>query len=229
MKKQNITLLSTGSFNPVTYGHLLMLENTKNQIEDKFQVVVGYISPVNQEYGKPGLADTEHRLNMCNLGVQNSNWIHVDPWEIKLEPEDTKKLRDEFGCDPTFKGVPTVAVIRHLRELVKMPIGFVCGADLFIGFENKNWWTDQEIELMVGDYLFVLERDDSNKSILCQTIKRRPILEKLKDKITFIKPYVRNDVSSSTVRKLLGEEKSINYLIPDLVVDYIENNCLYQK
>ena len=225
---QKITLLATGSFNPITNGHLLMLEHTKNEIRDQFDVVTGYISPVNQEYGKPNLLNSKSRLSMCQLAVLTSNWINVDSWEINQSPEDMKKLREEAKSDPSFKGVPTVAVIKHLRDKCKMPIGFVCGADLFMGFENKNWWVDSEIELMVGDYLFVIERDNNTVEILKQVINKRPILQKLQDKITFIKPPVRNDVSSSATRKLLSEDKSIKYLVPDAVANYILEKSLYK-
>lgn len=225
---QKISLLATGSFNPITNGHLLMLEHTKNEIGNKFDVCLGYISPVNQEYGKPNLLDSNKRLEMCQIATLSSNWILVDSWEISQKKEDMSKLRQEFGSDPTFRGVPTVAVIQHIRDKIQMPIGFVCGADLFMGFENTSWWTDLEVELMVGDYLFVIERDNSNTEILKQTIIKRPILQKLQHKITFIKPPVRNDVSSSAVRKLLSENKSIRYLVPDTVVDYISYNHLYK-
>jgi len=228
MSKQQLVLLSAGSFNPVTFGHLLMLENVKNQVPDGFEITNGYISPVNQEYGKAGLLSPEHRLTMCKLGVSGSKWISVDPWEIKLEAEEMKELRKEYSCDPTFKGVPTVAVIQHVREKTGLPVGFVCGADLFIGFENLEWWTDNEIKLMVGDHLFVLERDDSDQSILANTLKNRPILKELDSRITFVKPTVRNDVSSSAVRKLIKNGKSVQYLIPEKVLDYIDNFSLYK-
>lgn len=224
---EKICLLATGSFNPITNGHLLMLETVKNAIKNKFDVINGYISPVNQEYGKKGLIRPEDRLLMCHLGVITSDWINVTFWEINQLPKQMKMLREEYNCDPSFKGVPTAAVIKYIRDWTGLPVGFVCGADLFISFEKKEWWTDSEIELIVGDYLFVVERDDSTEKVLKEIITKRPILETLIHKITFIKPTVRNDVSSSAVRKLLKEGKSVKYLVPDSVCDYIKQNNLY--
>ena len=226
MKKTDIVLLSAGSFNPVTNGHLSMFTHTTNEIQHRFNVIKSFISPVNQEYGKAGLIDSVHRVKMCHLGTINSK-IEISDWESLQTPEEMKKLREEYNCDISFKGVPTAAVINHIRESNKLPVGFICGADLFQGFENYEWRTDTEIELIIGDYLFVIERDDCTKEIMKKSFEKRPILQTLKDKITFIKPSVRNDVSSSAVRKLLKEGKSIQYLVPDSVNKYIIDEELY--
>jgi nicotinamide mononucleotide adenylyltransferase len=228
MQKKKIVLLSAGSFNPLTNGHLLMLEHTKNEIQFRFDVVQGYISPVNQEYGKKGLIESNHRAKMCSFGLGFWNWIKLDSWEAKQLPGEMKKLREEYNCDPSFKGVPTAAVIQHIRESTGMPVGFVCGADLFTGFEREDFWTDSEIELIIGDYLFVVERGECTAEIMKKTLDNRTILQTLKDKITFIKPATRNDVSSSAVRKLLKEGKSIKYLVPDPVAKYIMYEGLFE-
>ena len=37
------------------------------------------------------------------------------------------------------------------------------------------------------------------------------------------------DISSTLIRKMISEKKSIRYLVPDLVVDYIQANHYYKK
>lgn len=226
-EKPSIVLLLAGSLNPPTNGHLLMLEHAKNEINNYFNVKCGVLSPVNDEYDKPNLAHSKHRIEMCWLATGSSQWIIHDSWEANLSKDEMQKLRQEFQCDPSFKGAPTVSIIRHIRGKYGVPVGFVCGADLFLGFENINWWKDNEIELMVGDYMFVLERDDCTEAVMRESMKQRKVFEKLQDRIIFIKPSVRNDVSSSAVRKLLKEGKSIRYLVPDSIVDYVEKEKLY--
>ena len=44
-------------------------------------VLGGYISPVNDAYGKPGLLPSQHRIAMCQLGSAESELVMVDTWE----------------------------------------------------------------------------------------------------------------------------------------------------
>ena len=48
---------------------------------DSFQVVGAYFSPVSDAYAKPGLAPWHHRVKMCELATEASDWVMVDPWE----------------------------------------------------------------------------------------------------------------------------------------------------
>uniref|UniRef100_A0A8D2L471 Cytidyltransferase-like domain-containing protein n=1 Tax=Varanus komodoensis TaxID=61221 RepID=A0A8D2L471_VARKO len=47
----------------------------------KYRVIGGIISPVNDKYGKQGLAAAEHRIAMARLALETSEWVRVDPWE----------------------------------------------------------------------------------------------------------------------------------------------------
>ena len=38
----------------------------------------GYLSPVNDSYGKPGLLTAEHRLRMCELAADAAPNVMVD-------------------------------------------------------------------------------------------------------------------------------------------------------
>jgi len=55
--KVPVVLVACGSFSPVTYLHLRMFEMARDYIKQqtKFEVVGGYLSPVNDQYKKPGL------------------------------------------------------------------------------------------------------------------------------------------------------------------------------
>ncbi|NXW00847.1 NMNA2 adenylyltransferase, partial [Fregetta grallaria] len=41
----------------------------------RFIVIGGIVSPVHDSYGKTGLVSSRHRLTMCQLAVQSSDWI----------------------------------------------------------------------------------------------------------------------------------------------------------
>ncbi|ONI11373.1 hypothetical protein PRUPE_4G103800 [Prunus persica] len=82
--KKYVVLVATGSFNPPTYMHLRMLELARDALSSEgFCVIGGYMSPVNDAYYKRGLISAEHRVQLCRLACQSSEFIMVDPWEVR--------------------------------------------------------------------------------------------------------------------------------------------------
>lgn len=61
--KQPIVLVACGSFSPVTYLHLRMFEMARDYVRHNtdFEIVGGYLSPVSDQYKKPGLLAALHR------------------------------------------------------------------------------------------------------------------------------------------------------------------------
>uniref|UniRef100_A0A8C4Q4S8 Nicotinamide/nicotinic acid mononucleotide adenylyltransferase 2 n=1 Tax=Eptatretus burgeri TaxID=7764 RepID=A0A8C4Q4S8_EPTBU len=108
--KTHAILLACGSFNPVTRAHVHMFETARNFLHQtaRYIVIGGIISPVHEGYRKQGLISSQHRLSMCQLAVQNSDWIRVDPWECYQE---------------TWQ--PTCNVLQHHRELMKRVMGCI--------------------------------------------------------------------------------------------------------
>ena len=49
----------------------------------------------------------------------------------------------------------------------------------------------------------------------------------MREKIILLDEECRNDVSSTAIRSLLRDKKSIKYLTPDPVVEYLERTNLY--
>ncbi|TWW73230.1 nicotinamide/nicotinic acid mononucleotide adenylyltransferase 2 [Takifugu rubripes] len=108
--KIHVILLSCGSFNPITRGHIHMFEKAREYLHKtgRFIVIGGIISPVHDSYGKPGLVSSRHRLSMCQLAVQSSDWIRVDPWECYQDTWQT-----------------TCSVLEHHRDLMKRVTGCI--------------------------------------------------------------------------------------------------------
>lgn len=52
-------------------------------LELGFNVSGAFITPVSDHYNKTGLISSVHRIEMCKLSVQDSNWINVDEWECQ--------------------------------------------------------------------------------------------------------------------------------------------------
>lgn len=62
-ERQPIVLVACGSFSPATYLHLRMFEMAVDYCRQNtdFEVMGGYMSPVSDQYKKPGLLSAHHR------------------------------------------------------------------------------------------------------------------------------------------------------------------------
>lgn len=210
---ENLILLAVGSFNPVTYGHLRMMEEAKNYVENqgKYINIKGLMSPVNDGYKKAGLINSSYRISMCKTALKDSKWITVDTWEASQLSKD---------------GVPTVDVIKHIYTCVgtNIKVSLVCGADLLESFTNPKYWTNDEIDYILSQDIYVLTRDGIN---LEKIINDNEILNRYHDKIHIVRSSCTIGISSTVVRKLVSSSQSIEYLLPPPVIDYIHSNNLY--
>lgn len=61
--KTPLVLVACGSFSPITYLHLRMMEMAADycKFNTEFELLSGYFSPVSNFYKKAGLASSEHR------------------------------------------------------------------------------------------------------------------------------------------------------------------------
>lgn len=218
--KTNVVLLSCGSFNPVTFLHLRMFELARDALHKTglFRVVKGFFSPVNDGYKKKELVKSEHRVQMCKLGVQTSDWISVSDWESK-----------QTGWQRTIR------VLTHISQNAKDLLGdefvdpvrvkLLCGADLLESFAVPNLWKNEDIEDIIGNFgLVVISRVGSNPESF---IYESDVLTKYKNNIHIVTEWISNDVSATKIRRALRREESVKYLIPDPVIEYIKENNLY--
>uniref|UniRef100_A0A3P8W9S0 Nicotinamide/nicotinic acid mononucleotide adenylyltransferase 2 n=1 Tax=Cynoglossus semilaevis TaxID=244447 RepID=A0A3P8W9S0_CYNSE len=102
--KTHVILLSCGSFNPITKGHIHMFEKAKEFLDKtgRFIVIGGIISPVHDSYGKP----VSEQLFVV-VSLLNPDW-QVDPWECYQETWQT-----------------TCSVLEHHRDLMKRVTGCI--------------------------------------------------------------------------------------------------------
>jgi len=216
--KPAVILLSCGSFNPVTYGHLRLFEVAADSLCDQGLEVLGfYFSPVSDHYKKKGLLPSRIRLDMLKLSVQNTE-IMIDEWEMNQ-------------ADWT----PTVHVIEHMYDSINknLPTGhlpirvvFVCGADLFATFQNPKTWSQEEVEKICSQGVAVIDRSGPYPTV-SEVLFSTPWLFALRKNVYPIRQWVNNDISSTLIRQCVANGRSIKYLLPDSVIHYIQQNQLY--
>jgi len=161
---------------------------------------------------------------MCELAVDEHQpgWITVDPWEA-LQPVyiPTAKVLDHFQheINEVLGGAE-----RPDGTRVPMRIILLAGADLIQTMSTPGVWTSDDLDHILRGYgAFIVERagtdiDDALAS-----------LQPWEDNIYIIQQLIQNDVSSTKIRLFLRRDMSVRYLIPAPVIEYIEQNGLYQE
>ena len=152
-----LVLIACGSFSPITFLHLRMFEMAADyaRFNTQFEVVGAYLSCVGDAYKKTGLVKSEHRVNMCNLAVQQSSWISVDPWEaLHQEYLETAKVLDHFNkeINEVMGGIETP------NGKKKAHIALLAGADLIQTMSTPGVWAAKDIDYILRNFgAFIVE------------------------------------------------------------------------
>lgn len=123
------------------------------RLHTDFTVVGGYLSPVNARYAKLGLASSTHRINMCQLAVQDtSEWISVDAWEARqAEYTPTAQVLDHFDHElNTVRGGADCLVEDPVTgetrvEKKKIKIMLLAGSDLILTMSEPGVWAEKDV------------------------------------------------------------------------------------
>ncbi|KAK0277090.1 Nicotinamide/nicotinic acid mononucleotide adenylyltransferase 1 [Friedmanniomyces endolithicus] len=218
-----LVLIACGSFSPITFLHLRMFEMAADyaRFNTEFEVVGAYLSCVGDAYKKTGLVKAEHRVNMCSLAVAQSSWLSVDPWEaLHEEYLETAKVLDHFHQEINVEmgGVETPAGRKQCK------IALLAGADLIQTMSTPGVWDPKDIDYILKNFgAFIVERTGTDIDEALST------LQPYTPNIFVIQQLVQNDISSTKIRLFRRRDMSIRYLVPEPVVDYIEEHSLYDE
>lgn len=222
-RKKYVVLIECGAFSPITNMHLRIMEDAKNSMEENgYQVMGGFMSPVHPRYGKKTLAPPKDRYVMVELALESSTWISATSWEINQNDwTATAQLLNMFS--------------KHINNVLypgnhpHIEVRLVCGSDIIYTFDKLNpdgspIWTNEDLEIILGKHgLVCIEREKFYGSYI---IEINPMIKKHKDHVQFVTPHTMNTISSTNIRKLIREKKSIKYLVPDSVERYIRDHRL---
>lgn len=213
-----VVLVACGSFSPPTTFHLRMMEDARDRmLAEGYHVAGGFMSAVHAAYGKKTLAPMHHRLNMLGMACSDSDWLDMDPWECTREGwtrtiECLKRFHDEMQ-----KLWPGSRVV------------LVCGADLVESFVRvrddgtPSWIQDQVETILSRNGVVCLERKGTN---LEEVLNAHEIFKRNRKNITIFRQDIDNNVSSTFVRRLLQQGRSIKYLVHEEILKYIQKHHL---
>lgn len=153
-------LVACGSYSPVTFLHLRLFEMARDDaaFNTQFQVIGGYLSPVNDRYRKLGLASAKHRVAMCDAAVDDtSDWLMVDPWEAR-QPRylPTAQVLDHFDHElNTVRGGADVEVVdprtgEQRTEKRRVRIMLLAGSDLILTMSEPGVWAEKDVRRLLS-------------------------------------------------------------------------------
>lgn len=214
----NVVLVATGSFNPPTFMHLRMFELARDALQSEgYHVIAAYMSPVSDAYKKPTLISGEHRLQMCRLACESSDFIMVDPWEVNQSTYQRTLT--------ILERVKTSFLDRTKMSRDSLKVMLVCGSDLLQSFSIPGFWVREQVRIICRDYGVVCIRREEQD--VKKIIADDEILNENESKIKVVDDLVPNMISSTRVRECISRGLSIKYLTADGAIDYIREKGLY--
>ncbi|GET87690.1 hypothetical protein, conserved [Leishmania tarentolae] len=142
---QPVVLAICGSFNPIHNAHLKLYDAAKRSIDGTGGRVVlgGFLSPVSDGYGKPGLRSAADRVQIIRKALCQHPELNLDTWECQ-QPTYTRTLFVLQALEEHVNTWYTQSEPAAMEWLAlhgrRVRVVFVCGADLFSSFWVPGCW-----------------------------------------------------------------------------------------
>ena len=189
-----------GTFNPVHLGHLICSERAYLEFDlDK----VIFMPAGNPPHKDDVINSAEHRYNMLKLAIVNNDHFEISDWEIEQEEKSY-----------------TARTVKYFKEKYNVKrVNLIIGTDSLA--EIFNWYQPEYI--LENTNLIVAKRNDYSFT----KIMKDQRLRKYESHINILDNSLI-EISSTMIREFVKEDKSIRYLTPDKVIEYINKNKLYR-
>lgn len=192
-----------GSFNPIHYGHLMICEYIKEEMGLDKVIFIPTGNPPHKDLG----VSAEDRYEMVRLAISPNP-------DFEISDIETTRVNLSY----------TVDTIRELKKIYKEEkLYFLIGLDSL--FQLKTWKKiddlSQEIEFVVALRPGYIDKEEINREIDF-------LRENFGTRINLIKTPLY-EISSTDLRDRIHEGKSLRYLIPKKVLDYIEESGFYKS
>jgi nicotinate-nucleotide adenylyltransferase len=209
-----------GTFNPIHYGHLAAAEEVSTRLGlQRVLFVPSFIPPHKQEEDIPSAV---HRMEMVRLAIADNPLFEPSDIEIK-----------RGGMSYTIDTIEKLHRTRRDTELY-----FITGLDSFLEIQTWKYWD----KLMTLCGFVVLSRPGYRFQNLSRIDFMKPAEEDFAALdhgfrtqavicsgayAIFLEMIPLYDISSTDIRRRIKQGRSIKYLLPDAVENYIIKNKLY--
>lgn len=189
-----------GTFDPIHIGHMILMENVINNLDlDKIYVLPNSNPPHKLENKKTAL---NLRLKMVNETIKDNPKLEINDYDFR-----DNKIHYTFDTINYFK-----------KSYPNDEFFFIMGEDSFLDIEK--WKNYKEI---LKENLIIFKRySNKNFSLISKINQVRKY-----NKNIYLIDNIALDISSTLIRNLVKENKSIRYLVNDEVINIIKEEKLY--
>lgn len=195
------TVIFGGTFNPIHFGHLQIIESVSALADTEKVVVMPASLPPHKVC--TDLANDADRYEMCRLATSGMEKVIVSDFEL---------LRG--GKSYTYE------TLKKLREMYpETDFALVCGGDMIVTFEE--WYRYKDI-LNLAE-IYAVRRVGIDQSEFDAAVRN---LLNAGGRVKVLKNTVPG-ISSTEIRSLINKKPALKKYLPTTVIDYIRENKLY--
>ena len=213
-----------GTFNPVHFGHLRAALEVKEGFDLDELILIPAALPPHKMPGE--VADASDRLHMLNLALEETAGLKLSDVELKRS-------------GPSY----TIDTVQHFKETLpdQSRIYLIMGMDAFL--EIDTWQSYDELLIQIP--FIIINRPKSGSASNC--FSWRYLETYLTSKVSadyvfsaaqscyraknkqpvYVFEVTGLAIASTRIRKLINEGRSIRYLVPPKVADFIKSKGLY--
>lgn len=193
-----------GTFDPIHFGHLVAAEAARDSFElDRVFFVPSGNPPHKKNYR---VTDAKHRYLMTNLAIAANPYFEVSPIEIER---------------PGYSYAIDTVTEFYNNYKDQADLYFITGADAIL--EILTWKNVERLTELC--YFIAATRPGTQLDELHRFIKELPV--NIGGKIHIMEvPALA--ISSTDIRRRVANHRTIKYLLPEAVEQYIVKNGLYQ-
>ena len=207
-----VHIILGGTFDPVHFGHLRMAQEMLNRFPEAHISLMPAAYPPHRQ--TPG-ATTDQRIEMLKRALQSAPELVLDTRELE---------RDE----PSY----SVVTLGNLRlEIGDNPLIFLMGTDAFDKLDSWHRWRellDLTNILVVGRPSSQLpEQGEVARLYQSRKVSRAEELAHFSSGRIGYCEMPQLDISSTAIREQIKSGFSPRFLLPDVILDYIQQHGLY--
>lgn len=194
-----------GSFNPIHNGHLIAARSVAEQIGAARLIFIPSANPPHKT--NADLADATDRLEMVRLAVAGEPGWEAGDCELRRS-------------GPSY----TIDTIRHFRRQLgdSADICWIIGADSLP--ELVSWYRVEE--LVERCRIVTAARPGWERPDL-GVLRARLTAAQVERLASDVLDTPRIDIAATDIRRRVREGRSIRYLVPDAVAEYVRAHRLY--